>query len=132
MERPPDLSTEVKRALYEEEALERGRERLLSELRKRGHLRAEVKTRADTEDGGRTLLFEEQPGPPLTVADARFPGATVFAAGRLLKEAGGVAIMMADPRQAQERLRLLYREHHYLTTQVKTPQVVEDAGRLYA
>lgn len=130
MENPPDLADEIRESLYEEEALERGRERVLLELRRRGHLRGEVKTAVLRPDGGRTLVFTAQPGPVLRVQDVVFPGAAAFSPDRLLEAAGGGATMVADPRQAQERVRQFYRQEHYLVTKVQPPEIVEENGQL--
>jgi outer membrane protein assembly complex protein YaeT len=125
MERPPDLTKVVRQALYEEDALERGRDRLLQELRRRGHLRAEVPTRVLPEDGYRTLVFAVNAGPVLTVEQIWFPGASAFSTADLTRAAGGAELMVADPRQSQERVRQLYRENHYLKTKVGPPEMTE-------
>jgi outer membrane protein assembly factor BamA len=77
------------------------------------------------EDSGRTLVFTAVPGPLLRLTQVTFPGATVFSTSRLLETAGGAATMMAEPQEAVERVRQLYRESHYLTTKVSPPDVVE-------
>jgi hypothetical protein len=74
MAAPPDLGPEIRGALFEEEAVDRGRERILVDLRKSGHLRAAVEASSVAEDGYRTLVFRALPGPVLQ-ADVAFPGA---------------------------------------------------------
>jgi outer membrane protein insertion porin family len=127
MDNPPDLGDEIRQALYEEEALERGRELLLQELRRRGHLHAEVNTSAVREDSWRTLVFTVVAGPVLRLTQVSFPGATVFSTSELLATAGGAATIVAEPQQAMERVRELYRNRHYLTTKVLPPDVAETA-----
>ena len=80
--------------------------------------------------GSRVLVFEVKPGPVLTLEDVRFPGATVFSAGALAKAAGGAPALVADPVEAQTRIRQLYRQQQYLVTKVQAPQVAEENGRL--
>jgi translocation and assembly module TamA len=130
MPNPPDLRDEIRKALYEEEAFERGREVLLQELRKRGYLRADVRTATSREGTWRTLVFTAEPGPLLHLASVTFPGATAFSPGRLIEAAGGAATMMAEPQEAVARVKQLYREDHYLTTKVQPPDVVETAGQV--
>ena len=81
MPSPPDITDDVRGALFEEEAVERGRERILAELRKRGHLRASVEVSSVPENGYRTLVFRAVPGPVLQ-ADVVFPGATLMTPSR--------------------------------------------------
>ncbi|HVR69518.1 MAG TPA: translocation/assembly module TamB domain-containing protein, partial [Vicinamibacteria bacterium] len=127
MANPPDLEPEVKDALFEEEAIARGRARLLDELRGRAHLRAEVEARSVQEGGYRTIVFEVVPGPVLR-AEVTFPGARALSASRLAAEAGGPALLLTDPREAKERIRVAYRAEHYLTTEVGDPVVAEEGG----
>jgi translocation and assembly module TamA len=127
MPTPPDLTNEVRQSMFEEEAMERGRERLLEDLRKRQHLRADVETRVVSEGGYRTIVFEVEPGPPLR-AEGRFPGALAFSPKELIQAAGGPAIFLTEPREARERIRAAYRARHYLTTQVGEPAVAEAGG----
>jgi outer membrane protein insertion porin family len=58
METPPDLTKDIRQAFHEEEALERGRDRLLEELHKRGYLRAVVETRAERPNQARSEAAE--------------------------------------------------------------------------
>jgi outer membrane protein insertion porin family len=130
MDRPPELRRVVLGALYEEEALERGRERLLEELRERGHPRATVGARAEPTDGGRLLVFTAEPGPRLRLGKVRFPGARVLSPGALLHAAGGPAALLTRPQAAVEAIRAAYRERHYLAARVELPRVREDGGRV--
>jgi outer membrane protein assembly factor BamA/autotransporter translocation and assembly factor TamB len=124
MDGPPDLSGVVRSSLFEEEALERGRARLLKTLRGRGHLRAHVEARAEPVQGGRRLAFRVHPGPVLQ-ADVRFPGAQALSPGRLLEVAGGAGRLMTEPALAIADLLAAYRAAHYLAAEVDLPQVTE-------
>jgi outer membrane protein insertion porin family len=123
----PDLTAEVREALFEEEASARGRRRLIEELRRRGHLRAEVEARVVTEAGWRTIVFEVDPGSALR-AEVTFPGAQALSPSRLLDAAGGPAELLTAARESRERIRAAYRAQHYLLTEVDEPQVAEEAG----
>jgi len=129
MDGAPDLTRVVRSSLFEEEALERGRARLLETLRGRGHLRARVEARAEPVDGGRRLAFRAQPGPVL-LADVRFAGAQELSPGRLLEAAGGAGRLLSDPDQAVADLRAAYRAAHFLAAEVDAPQVTPDGGTL--
>jgi hypothetical protein len=63
MDEPPDLTRVIRSSLFEEEALDRGRARLLEELRRRGHLRAAVETQTIAGDPNcqlmRALIFRK-------------------------------------------------------------------------
>jgi hypothetical protein len=74
MDRPPDLGKVVLKSLFAEEAQERGRDALLDELRRRGHLKARVET-SGVRRRRATLFFTVTPGPVLTVAELDLPGA---------------------------------------------------------
>jgi translocation and assembly module TamA len=124
---PPDLTEDVQDALFEEEAIERGRVRLLDELRRRGHLRAEVESRVVAEGGYRTIVFQADPKDVLR-AEVTFPGAVALSASRLTAAAGGPAVLLTDPREAKERIAAAYRAEHYLTTKVGDPVVAEEGG----
>ena len=114
---PPDLTNEVRKALYEEEALERGRRRLRRELDSRGLLEGRVAARVLREGERRTLLFEVEPGPGLSLAGVDFPGATVLSPGRLLKAAGGASRLLEEPERALESVREAYRARHHLAAE---------------
>ena len=66
-------STAMTSALFEEEAMDKAREALLEELRRRGHLKANVEVETRMEGGYHVMVFKAEPGPVLT-ADASFPG----------------------------------------------------------
>jgi hypothetical protein len=128
---PPALSQEIHEALFEGEALDKGRTRILQELRTRGYLRAAVKARVEAAgtDAERALVFSVEPGPRLNAVDVRFPGAVVFSNSQLLELAGGAGELLVSPIDASQALRDAYRERHHLAAEVDPPQVDERAGR---
>src|SRR5262249_12704682 len=87
MDDPPSLEDVVQGALFEEEALDKGRERLLAALRSRGHLYATVATRGVDEGGRRVLVFEASPGRRLARVEVRFEGALALSPGALERAA---------------------------------------------
>jgi outer membrane protein insertion porin family len=125
---PPDLTRQIRGALYEEDALDRGRARLLSEARGRGHLRARVETRVLRAAGEKTLVFAVDLGPVVTASEVGFPGAEALSQRRLLGEAGGAAAFLAAPKEAEEQIREAYRREHYLAAEVGPTQVFESEG----
>jgi outer membrane protein insertion porin family len=127
---PPDLGPIIRRALFAEEALDRGRERLLRDLRDRGYLRAEVAATVQGEGGHRALLFSARTGQRYSVVSVRFPGASTLSDGVLLGAAGGAAGLLEDPVAAVSAIRATYSQRHFLGTLVHEPQVEEAAGRL--
>jgi outer membrane protein assembly complex protein YaeT len=130
MAQPPDLTADVQKALFEEEALDKGRERLLEVLRTRGYYRATVETKAVDEEGWRTLVFTATPGPQLTLAGVHFPGASAISEASLLTAAGGPGVLVTDPKEAQDRLKRAYRAQHYLLAEISPPRLTEENGRL--
>lgn len=128
---PPDVSTAIRKALFGEEAQDRGRQRLLEVLHERGYLRAEVKVGAVEKDAVRTLVFTVQPGPRLTVAEARFPGASALSPSRLLSIAGGAARFLAAPEAAVEAIRSEYRKQYYLAVEISRPEVRVEGSRAF-
>jgi outer membrane protein assembly complex protein YaeT len=130
MTSPPDLTSVIQKALFEEEALDKGRERLLADLRARGHYRAAVETKAVAEQDWRTLLFTVTPGPALTLAGVHFPGASAISEASLLQSAGGPGVIVTSPKEAEDRLKLAYRAQHYLTAEISPPKLTEENGRL--
>lgn len=127
MSPPSRLEREIKAGLYEEEALDKGRQLLLRELQRSGHLRAKVEAKAVAEEGGRTLLFRAEPGPRLHNALVRFPGARAISEASLLKAAGGAGALLASPEEAVKRIEAAYRDRYYLAVRVERPRV-SDAG----
>ncbi|HVR69263.1 MAG TPA: translocation/assembly module TamB domain-containing protein, partial [Vicinamibacteria bacterium] len=123
---PPDLTGVIHTSLFEEEALDRGRARLLAELRRRGHLRATVDARA-VADEGRTLVFEVEPGPVLR-AQVSFPGASALSPSRLLEAAGGAGRLLSDPEAAVRDVVAAYHAAWHLGAEVDPPRVSEEAG----
>ena len=129
MDNPPDLGKVILSSLFDEEALERGRETLLDELHKRGYLKAMVETSELLEGAGRTLLFTVKPGPKLTVAELSFPGATALSASELEQAAGGVANLLTNPKEAERGIKAAYQAKQYLTAEVGPVQAAEQSGQ---
>ena len=127
---PPDLGPIMRRALFAEEALDLGRERLLRHLRDHGYLRAEVAAATHGEGARRALVFSARPGPRFTAVTVRFPGASVLSHGVILEAAGGAARLLNEPGAAVSGIREAYRQRHFLGTAVQEPRVEESAGRL--
>ncbi len=128
MNKPPALTAEMHKALYEEEALDKGRDRILADLFERGFFRAKVKTSAVDEGASRVLLFQVEPGPALKLGKVTFPGATAVSEKSLLAAAGGAGRLISDPGEARTDIRKEYAEHHYLEAQVEAPKVTESGG----
>jgi outer membrane protein assembly complex protein YaeT len=126
----PALERTIEDALFEEDALARGRDRLLEALRARGHLEAEVETRSEPGPDRRTLVFRAAPGPLLRVASVSFPGATALSLGRLLEAAGGPARLLSEPDAARRGIREAYRERHYLAAEAGPPRVTRSGDEL--
>ncbi len=127
MTAPPDIDGLMKGALFEEEAVELGRERLLKELRNRGHLRGSVEVRNVHEGAYHTMVFQAEPGPILS-ADVRFPGATALSHSALVEATGGAAEILTRTRDAEEAVLTAYRAEQYLTAKVGPTAVVEQDG----
>jgi len=127
---PPELGATIEDALFEEDALARGRARLLEALHARGHLEARVETRSEASEDRRTLVFGVAPGPRLRVEAVRFPGATALSHGRLLEAAGGASRLLSDPDAARRAIREAYRDRHYLAAEVEPPRVLRSGDEL--
>jgi outer membrane protein insertion porin family len=125
MRTPPDLTDVVRQALHEEEAIEKGRARLLRELHERGHLRANVTGEAIPEGDTRVLAFNVEPGLPLDAEELVFPGASVLSPGRLRREAGGAAGLLTDPDAALTRIREAYQRVHHRAAEAGPARIVE-------
>jgi outer membrane protein assembly factor BamA/autotransporter translocation and assembly factor TamB len=130
MPNPPNLDDVLRKALFEEEALELGRKRLLDTLRSRGHLKSSVATRTVTEGDERILSFSVTLGPVLTVEDVSFPGAKVLSRSALIEATGGVAPLLLSPQEAIAGIVNAYRERHYLAIDIGLPQVREAGSRV--
>ena len=130
MTSPPDVGPAIRGALFDEEALERGRDVLLAELRRRGHLRAAVDTKEVSEAGGRTLLFLAKPGPVLSVAELSYPGAAALSASQITTAAGGPATFLVSPKEAEKAIRDLYHTNLYLLAEVGPTTVAESNGQV--
>jgi outer membrane protein insertion porin family len=121
---PPDLDPAVRRALFEADALDLGRERLLDALHAQGYLRAEVEATAQSEGGERrVLLFTVKPGPRFTSVAVTFPGAASLPRSVLLDAAGGGAGLLERPQAAVSALEEIYRAHFFLAARVAVPRV---------
>jgi outer membrane protein insertion porin family len=126
---PPDLAGTIRGALFEEEALEQGRQVLLEEAWKRGYPRARVETDVTGDAAVRTLLFTVEPGAPATVTAVTFPGAVALSPSDLVSAAGGQEMLLGDPGAARERMEKLYRDRHFLAARVEAPRVIESEDR---
>jgi outer membrane protein assembly factor BamA len=98
---PPDLSGVLRKSLYEEEALEKGRAELLETLFAKGHWRASVSATANDEGETRVLHFAVEPGPLLKLGGVTFPGAVALSQHQLLSAAGGPGALVRAPQQAR-------------------------------
>jgi outer membrane protein assembly factor BamA/autotransporter translocation and assembly factor TamB len=127
MANPPNVDKLVTSALFEEEAMDKAREALVEELRRRGHLKANVEVETRMEDGYHVMVFVAAPGPVLT-ADARFPGATALSPKALLEAAGGAPVLITRPRDAEEGIRLAYRKAQHLVAKVGPTRIAEEPG----
>lgn len=127
----PDLGALLRRALFEDEALEAGRTRLLRELHARGYLRGEVRARVEPGPALRTLVFEVQPGVRLRVESLRFTGARRLDTRALLRAAGGLGALVADPAAAALAWRAAYRDVHLLAARVTGPTVTQRGTALF-
>ncbi len=127
---PPDLAGAFREALYEEDAIERARERIVATLRERGLLRGRVAAvRPETQDGTRTLVFDVDPGPQLQ-AEVAFPGAEALPARRLLAVAGGPGALLMDGQGALAKIEDAYRKHGRLAARAGPVQVQEEGSQV--
>ena len=126
---PPELGDELRKALFEEEALDRGRTLLLGALRRRGHLRARVTGEGRDEAGVRALVFETEPGPRLE-AEVSFPGASALSEKRLREAAGGAAEILTAPVTAARGIQDAYRSIHRFDVTLELPRIEEADGRV--
>jgi outer membrane protein assembly factor BamA/autotransporter translocation and assembly factor TamB len=127
MDNPPNIDGIMTGALFEEEAIDKAREALLAELRRRGHLKANVEVQTSMEGGYHVMVFKAEPGPVLT-ADVSFPGAAVLSQKALLDAAGGAPTLITRPRDAEEGIRLAYRKAQHLVAKVGPTRVAEEPG----
>ncbi len=131
MPSPPDLSGTIRSALFEEEAVEAARDRLLRAMWDRGRLRADVKVQVHEDQGTRRVIFEVEPGPRLELGQASFPGARHLSYKRLLEIAGGPAAFLLAPEAAVRRIGEAYEKQNHFEARVGTPSVTERDGRLF-
>jgi hypothetical protein len=130
MTSPPDVGPAIRGALFDEEALERGRDVLLAELRRRGHLRAVVDTKEVQEGGADILLFLATPGPVLTVAELSYPWRDRRFSSELTNAAGGPAAFLVSPKEAERAIHDLYRTKLYLLAEVGPTAAAESNGQV--
>jgi outer membrane protein assembly factor BamA/autotransporter translocation and assembly factor TamB len=127
---PPDLTKQMRRARYADEALENGEHQLLAVARQRGHFTARVESSIEGTGDRRTLVFDVTLGPRYAGADVDFAGASTHKTNALLNAAGGAGELATAPQPARRRIEQLYRREYYLTTVVRPPIVEEATGRL--
>lgn len=125
----PDLTSEIQRSFFEEEAIEHGRARLLEEAQRRGFVKAQVTTEVRGDQSARTIVFKVTLGEPALIRAVNFTGAQAVSSRALLDAAGGQAALLSEPLAARDRMVALYREHHYLSAQVGLPRVQEAETR---
>lgn len=121
---PPNLDPALRGALFEADALDLGRERLLDALRARGYLRAVVEAAARGEgDARRVLVFTVKPGPRFTSVFVSFPGAVSLPRSVLLDAAGGAAGLLERPQAAVSAIEDAYRARYFLEAHAAVPRV---------
>jgi outer membrane protein insertion porin family len=125
MTEPPSLDDAFHSALFEADAVDRGRARLLEALRDRGHLRAAVETETREHEDRHEIVFNVEPGPRYDPVKVRFPGASTLSRRVLLEAAGGASGILQEPEAAVEGIREAYRARHLLAVDVGTPEVDE-------
>ena len=127
IDNPPSIDKQMTSALFEEEAVDKAREVLLEELRRRSYLKASVEVETQMEGGYHVMVFKADPGPVLQ-ASASFPGASVLSAKALLDAAGGAPMLITRPRDAEEGIRAAYRAAQRLAPKVGPTRIVEEPG----
>jgi outer membrane protein assembly factor BamA/autotransporter translocation and assembly factor TamB len=127
MDNPPGIDSRMTSALFEEEAIDKAREFLLDELRRRGYLKANVEVETRMEGGDHVMVFTAMPGSVLT-ADVSFPGAAILSHKALLDAAGGAPTLITRPRDAEEGIRIAYRKAQHLVAKVGPTRTAEDGG----
>jgi outer membrane protein assembly factor BamA len=127
IDNPPDLGKILRKALFEDEAIEKGRDRFLETLRERGDLRARVDVRGVDEGGSRVLVFEGKPGPAVRLRAVEFPGATSISHGDLLKAASGPGGLLTSPEEGRRAILALYRKRGFTSAQVASPIVLDSS-----
>jgi outer membrane protein assembly factor BamA len=126
---PPDLTSDIQRSFFEEEAIENGRARLLEAAHASGHVKAQVATEVRGDQAARTIVFKVTLGDPAVVRQVTFTGASALSSRALLDAAGGQAALLGEPLAARDRIAAAYREHHYLAAKVGLPRVHESEDR---
>ncbi len=123
MSEPPDLAPIFDQALFEADAIDLGRARLLRELGERGHLRAEVDAAAAHEGDRREIVFTVRPGARFDPVEVRFPGASALSRRTLLEAAGGASGLLQSPEAAVDGLEEAYRGRHHLAARIGAPEI---------
>jgi outer membrane protein assembly complex protein YaeT len=130
MDRPPGLDRVLDRALFEADAIDLGRQRLLDALHERGHLRAAVQAMVEDAGNTRHLVFTVEPGPRFDPVNVSFPGRRSLEKSTLLGAAGGASGLLERPEAAVAAIQEAYRARHFLSAKVEPPQIEESGGAL--
>ena len=117
-------------ALFEEEAVERGRERLLSRAARRAATcaRASRPRACPRTDGGRSSSGSTRAR--CCRPKRSSPARPLFTAAELTDAAGGTAALLTRPRDAERAIRAAYREKHRLAAKIGPVQTAEQPGRV--
>jgi len=130
MTEPPSLDGVFARALFEADAVDLGRARLLGVLDERGYLRARVETSTEDQGGRREIVFRVEPGPRFDPVQVRFPGAKTLPRSALLAAAGGASGLLERPDVAVRGLQEAYRARHFLSARIDAPRVDRQGSAL--
>ena len=114
MDDPPSLERSFAGALFEADAADLGRARLLQALDERGYLAAVVEAVTREEGERREIVFTVEPGPRSDPVVVRFPGASALSRDVLLEAVGGASGLVQRPEAALDGLREAYRARHFL------------------
>jgi outer membrane protein insertion porin family len=125
LDAPPGLDDLVTSSLYEEEAVEKGRQRVLAAARDRGYLRARVDAKVEREEQAARLVFTVDPGRVVRQADVEFPGASALGKGDLLRAAGGPGALLTSFAEARKGILAAYHHAEYRTVEVDAPRVTD-------
>lgn len=125
---PPGFAALVRSGLFVEESLDLGRARIERDLRRAGHLQAQVRARVEETKGERVLLFEAEPGPVSRLVAVELRGAQALSQKQLLGRAGGARAAAAELAQARRAWQAAYLERHHLAARVEGPRLVPLAG----
>jgi outer membrane protein assembly factor BamA/autotransporter translocation and assembly factor TamB len=123
MGQPPTLDGAFENALFEADAVDRGRALLLRVLWDRGHLRAGVETETLEHADRHEIVFTVEAGPRYDPVEVRFPGASALPRSTLLQAAGGASGILQEPESAIDGIAEAYRARHFLAAVVGAPKV---------